>query len=73
MRVRSALLFVLFATITASAGGQVPNAIDPALLAGVPLRAIGPTSVGGRIDDFAVGRAFYRARPRIHRRSDLRP
>ena len=62
MRVRSALLFVLFATITASAGGQVPNAIDPALLAGVTLRAIGPTSVGGRIDDFAVGRAFYRGR-----------
>src|SRR5579871_4996045 len=57
MRSRSTLLIVTLALIVAPLGGQTPGGIDPSLLAGVKLRAIGPTSVGGRIDDFAVGRA----------------
>ena len=57
MRLRTALPILLVAAISASVTGQTPSAIDPSLLSGVTLRAIGPTSVGGRIDDFAVGRA----------------
>src|SRR5689334_22478552 len=56
MRLRTFLLLAVFASATASTGGQAPAAIDPSLLSGVTLRAIGPTSVGGRVDDFAVGR-----------------
>jgi photosystem II stability/assembly factor-like uncharacterized protein len=37
--------------------GQSTPAIDPSWLSGLTFRAIGPTSVGGRVDDFAVGRA----------------
>ena len=55
MRLRALLLVALLASVTASPGGQTPTAIDPSLLSGVTLRAIGPTSVGGRIDDLAVG------------------
>ena len=56
MRPRTLVLIAALITVTASLGGQAPGGIDPSLLSGVKLRAIGPTSVGGRIDDFAVGR-----------------
>jgi len=56
MRPRMTLL-IATVVLTASLGGQTPTGIDPSLLSGVKLRAIGPTSVGGRVDDFAVGRA----------------
>ena len=38
-------------------GGQSPGAIDRAWLSSVKFREVGPTSTGGRVDDFAVGRA----------------
>ena len=38
-------------------GGQSPGAIDRAWLSSVKFREVGPTSTGGRIDDFAVARA----------------
>ena len=38
-------------------GGQSPAAIDRTWLSSVKFREVGPTSTGGRIDDFAVGRA----------------
>src|SRR5215472_9420997 len=47
----------LAAVLATPLAGQSPAAIDPALLSGLTFRAIGPTSVGGRVDDFAVGRA----------------
>jgi len=56
MRRRTLLLFTVLATIVVPIGGQAPSGLDPSLLSRVTLRAIGPTSVGGRIDDFAVGR-----------------
>jgi photosystem II stability/assembly factor-like uncharacterized protein len=56
MRRRTLLLFTVLAAIVVPIGGQAPTGIDPSLLSRVTLRAIGPTSVGGRIDDFAVGR-----------------
>ena len=55
MRLRPLLLLAVLAIVVAPLGGQAPVAIDPSLLSGVTLRAIGPTSVGGRIDDIAVG------------------
>ncbi|HEX5070833.1 MAG TPA: hypothetical protein VFV78_11525 [Vicinamibacterales bacterium] len=56
MRLRNLLVVIAFAASASSLGGQTPAPIDPSLLSGVTLRAIGPASVGGRIDDFAVGR-----------------
>ena len=56
MRSHPSLLLALLVLVAAPLGGQAPGGIDPSLLSGVTLRAIGPTSVGGRIDDFAVGR-----------------
>jgi len=56
MRSRTILLLAALFIVIAPLGGQTLGGIDPSLLAGVKLRAIGPTSVGGRIDDFAVGR-----------------
>ncbi len=38
-------------------GGQAPAAIDRTWLSTLKFREIGPTAVGGRVDDFAVGRA----------------
>ena len=55
MRLRSLLLLAVLVIVVTPIGGQTPGAIDPSLLSGVTLRAIGPTSVGGRIDDIAVG------------------
>jgi photosystem II stability/assembly factor-like uncharacterized protein len=57
MRSRTPLLIGLLTLLVIPMNGQSSGSIDPALLAGVKLRAIGPTSVGGRVDDFAVGRA----------------
>jgi photosystem II stability/assembly factor-like uncharacterized protein len=59
MRLRTLLyLGTLAATgvLVAPVGGQ-SSVPDPSLLSGLTLRAIGPTSVGGRVDGFAVGRA----------------
>ena len=47
----------LATVLAAPLGGQSPSAVDAAWLSSVKFREIGPTSVGGRIDDFAVGRA----------------
>jgi photosystem II stability/assembly factor-like uncharacterized protein len=57
MRSRTPLLIGLLMFLIVPMNGQSSGTIDSALLAGVKLRAIGPTSVGGRVDDFAVGRA----------------
>ncbi|HKW00547.1 MAG TPA: hypothetical protein VJN96_12020, partial [Vicinamibacterales bacterium] len=60
MRPRMPLQLSILALATALAvplGGQTPAGVDAAWLAGVKFREIGPTSVGGRVDDFAVGRA----------------
>jgi photosystem II stability/assembly factor-like uncharacterized protein len=56
MRARTALLLLTLVTLAAPIGGQTPGTIDPALLSSLKWRSIGPTSTGGRIDDFAVGR-----------------
>ena len=37
-------------------GGQAPAAIDRTWLSALKFREIGPTSPGGRLHDFAVGR-----------------
>ena len=50
-------VLALATALAAPLGGQAPVAIDPSLLSGVTLRAIGPANTGGRIDDFAVARA----------------
>jgi len=57
MRLRTPLFLAVVVSAATSIGGQSPGTIDPSLLSGVTLRAIGPASVGGRVDDFAVGRA----------------
>src|SRR5215467_7216263 len=57
MRSRIPLLIGMLTLLVIPMNGQSTGSIDPSLLAGVRLRAIGPTSVGGRVDDFAVGRA----------------
>jgi hypothetical protein len=57
MRLRTLLFLAVVVSAATSIGGQSPGTIDPSLLSGVTLRAIGPASVGGRVDDFAVGRA----------------
>ncbi len=62
---RPALIFLVLAALTASAGLAAPKKADKAesepkalfsadLLAGLPLRAIGPALVSGRISDIAV-------------------
>ena len=50
-------VLALATALAAPLGGQTPAAIDAAWLAGVKFREIGPTATGGRVDDFAVGRA----------------
>ncbi|MFI5178574.1 MAG: WD40/YVTN/BNR-like repeat-containing protein, partial [Vicinamibacterales bacterium] len=59
MRIRTLLHLgplAIGAMLVAPVGGQSSTTIDSSSLAGLTLRAIGPTSVGGRVDDFAVGR-----------------
>ena len=56
MRRLTSLFAVALTLCLAPLLGQTPSRIDPTLLAGVRFRSIGPTSVGGRVDDFAVGR-----------------
>ena len=50
-------VLALATALAAPLGGQTPAAIDAAWFAGVKFREIGPTATGGRVDDFAVGRA----------------
>ena len=50
-------VLALATALAAPLGGQAPAAIDSAWLAGLKFREIGPTATGGRVDDFAVGRA----------------
>ncbi len=54
MYIGAAAVAAVFATPLA---GQAPGTVDPAWLSSLSFREIGPTSVGGRVDDFAVGRA----------------
>ncbi|HUL74946.1 MAG TPA: hypothetical protein VLT86_17670 [Vicinamibacterales bacterium] len=58
MRFRTLLYIATLAAgglLVVPLGGQ-SSSFDLSLLSGLTLRAIGPTSVGGRVDDFAVGR-----------------
>ncbi len=64
MRSRTLPLIAALILVAAPLGSQTPGGIDPSLLSSVTLREIGPTSVGGRIDDLAVAdRPYKRALP----------
>ncbi len=49
-------LVIALTLLLATTAAQTPSTLDKTLLSGLKWRSIGPTSVGGRIDDFAVGR-----------------
>src|SRR5436190_2135925 len=50
------LLALALVTLVATASAQSPARLDPALLAPLKWRSIGPVNTSGRIDDFAVAR-----------------
>ena len=54
MRTHTLLLALL--AVTGAAAAQAPELLDPALLAPIRWRSVGPVSTGGRVDDFAVAR-----------------
>ncbi len=53
---RRFLMMSFAVTCIAALQAQEPSRLDPALIAPLRWRSIGPVNTGGRVDDFAVGR-----------------